>query len=445
MTHSKIAIAALSLALMATTSMAHAASITEAMASAINTHPQVLSAEKDQAAIGHTIDEATAGYKPKVDIAAGTGYEWSKNETTRFRSARTPQSGKQGSVDMWRSESRVTATQMLFDGFQTKSRVAQAKNRFTSAAYHVMDVKNQLALRAAESYLDVLHSREELALAEENLATHQVYMSKIQARVSGGRSSGSDIQQVAGRAALAQANIEAAKGDVKKAEAAYLESVGEMPSNPVKDATPFGAIPVNTKAAIDRAMTQSPVIASAMADIKAANAELAEAKSVFCPKVTLEGGASRNNNLDGVKGPNNDMTAMVMLRQNLYNGGYDVAQRKERTERVKQAQDMLEGERREVEQAVIESYSRLDTAKSRLDPLSQHVQAAIATRDAYVSQFDLGQRTLLDMLDSEVELFNAKSALIDGKYELDASAYAVLAHMGDLAPAVTNGNMVAAK
>lgn len=438
MNRTMLTAAALGLAFTATTSMAHAASIGEAMAAAINTHPEVLAAQSDQNAIGHTIDMAKAGYKPKVDFAAGTGYEWSRNTSTVGRAAYVFGNGnKQGSRDLWRSESRITATQMLFDGFQTKARVAQAKNRFTSAAYHVMDVKNQLALRAAEAYLDVLHAREELALAEDNYATHQNYMSKINARVSSGRSSASDIRQVEGRTALAQANIEAARGDVRKAEAAYLEAVGEMPNNPVKDATPFAAIPGNTAGAISRAMGQSPVIASAMADIKAANAELAEAKSVFCPQITLEGGASKNRNLDGVQGNNDDLSAMVMLRQNLYNGGYDVAQRKERMERVREAENLLEKERREVEGAVIDSYARMDTAKARLMPLAQHVDDAVATRDAYASQFDLGQRTLLDLLDSEVELFNAKSALIDGKYETDAAAYAVLAHMGDLAPATS--------
>ncbi|TKW61589.1 MAG: TolC family outer membrane protein [Blastochloris viridis] len=437
MTHAKIAIA-LTLAFAATTSLVNAASMQEAMATAIATHPEVLSAQKGQASIGHRIDMAKAGYKPKVDFAAGTGYEWSKNNSTRFRAARTPQSGKQGSRDLWRSESRITFSQMVFDGFQTKARVAQETNRFTSATFHVMDVQNQLALRAAEAYLGVLHAKELVALAEQNLATHKEYAGKISARVSGGRSSASDIRQVDGRAALAQANLEAAVGDLKAAEARYLEAVGEMPSNPVKAATPFNALPGNTKAAIDRAMSQSPVIASAMADIKAANAELAEAKSVFCPRVTLEGGISRNENLDGVEGPNNDMTAMVMVRQNLYNGGYDVAQRKERTEIVKQAQDRLEVERRQVEQAVIEAYSRVETAKNRLDPLTTHVEASMATRNAYAQQFDIGQRTLLDLLDSEVELFDAKAALIDGKYELDAAAYAVMAHMGDLAPATAN-------
>lgn len=430
---------------LASTSMAHATSLNEAMAKAITTHPEVLAAEKDQSAIGHRIDMAKAGYKPKVDVVAGTGYEWSKNQSSRFRAVRTPTSGKDGSRDMWRNESRIMVRQMLFDGFQTKARVAQEKNRFTSAAFHVADVKNQLALRAAESYLGVLHARELLALAQENLSTHQNYLSRIEARVNGGRSSMSDTRQVQGRQALAQANVEAAIGDLKKAEAEYLEIVGEMPNNPVKDATPFGAVPVSTKAAIDRAMNQSPVIASALADIKAANAELAEAKAIFCPQINFEGGASRNKNLDGIEGPNDDITAMIMYRQNLYNGGYDVAQRKERIERVKQAQDMLEKERREVELAVIDAYARMDAAKGRLEPLAQHVEAAVATRDAYNAQFDLSQRTLLDLLDSEVELFNAKAALIDGKYEMDAAAYAVLAHTGDLAPAVAGANVVAAK
>ncbi|NBX85662.1 MAG: hypothetical protein EBQ80_00220 [Proteobacteria bacterium] len=423
--------------LLATTSMANAASIQEAMGMAISSHPEILAAEKDQAAIGYRVRMAKAGYLPTVDVTAGTGYEWSKNNTTRFRPARTPSSGKQGSTDMWRNESRIIARQMVFDGFQTKSRVAQEQNRFQSAAFHVADVKNQLALRAAEAYLNVLRGREQVALAEENVATHQTYLSKINSRVSGGRSSGSDIRQVEGRLALAQANVEASVGDLRKAEADYLEAIGEMPNNPTKDATPFAAIPANTSAAISRAMDQSPVIASAMADIKAANAELAEARCTFCPRIEIETGASRNENLDGVKGPNNDITAMLMYRQNLYNGGKDTAQVAERTERVKQAQDMLEKERRLVEQAVISAFARLDAAKNRLEPLARHVEAAMSSRDAYLAQFDLGQRTLLDLLDSEVELMNSKSALIDGKYETDAAAYAVLAHTGDLAPATT--------
>lgn len=428
--------AVLGVALLSTTGLvqpAAAATMQEAIAKAIASHPEVLAAEKDQAAIGHTIEKAKSGYRPTLDLTAGTGWENSTNPSTRFRSGRGP--GDKPSRDLWRNEARLSGRQMLFDGFQTKSRVAQANNRFESAGFHVADVRNQVALRAVEAYLNVLRSRELVALAETNMELHGKYVNKIQARTNSGRATGADTRQAQGRMAQAQANVEGAKGDLKQAEADYLEAVGEMPASPAKDATPFSNVPADTAAAIQRAMTNSPVIASAMADIKAANAELQEAKCVFCPRLDAEAGVSRNLNLDGVQGVNNDMYAMLMARYNLYRGGFDVAQRAERTERVKEAQDLLEKERRQVERAVIRAYADLDSSKARLEPLSKHVEAATSTRNAYVAQFDLGQRSLLDLLDSEVELFNAKADLINGKYDLDASAYAVLAHMGDLAPA----------
>lgn len=434
MTTRNVALFGAILALSAQTAMA--VSLQEAMAKAVQTHPEGLSAEKNQAAIGHQIDMAKAGYLPTLDLTVGTGYEHSINPSTRFRAGRG-NDAREDDRDLWRTESRLTARQMLWDANQTKYRVAQQSSRFESAAYHVADVKNQIALRAAESYLNVLRTKELLALAEQNLSVHQSYVSKLSDRIKGGRSAGADLRQADGRMNLAQANVEAARGELKAAEADYLEVVGEMPNTPAKDATPFGAIPADTAAAIARAMTVSPVISSAQANIKAANAEYAETICPFCPRIELEGGASRNLNLDGVEGVNHDAYAMVYLRQNLYNGGHDVAQRKERGERVKEATDELEKQRRLVEQAVIKSYANMSAAKNRLEPLAAHVQAATDTRNAYVSQFDLGQRTLLDLLNSEVELYNTKAALITGKYQVDAAAYAVLANMGDLVPATT--------
>ncbi|MCP5404789.1 MAG: TolC family outer membrane protein [Pseudomonadaceae bacterium] len=417
-----------------------ALSMQEAMAKAIATHPEGLAAEKNQAAIGHQIDIAKGGYLPTVDLTAGTGWENSTNPSTRFRAGRGP--GDKPSRDLWRNESRLTVRQMIWDAHQTKYRVAQQTSRFESAAFNVADVKNQLALRAAESYLNVLRTAELVALSEQNLAKHNEYVGKIADRKAGGRAAGADIKQAESRRELAEANLIAAKGQLREAEADYLEVVGEMPNAPVKDATPFGVLPADTASAIARAMDNSPVIANAKANIKAANAELAEAACPFCPRLEAEGGISRNHNLDGVQGVNHDMTAMLYLRQNLYNGGRDVAQRKERLERVSEATDMLEGQRRLVEQAVIKAMARMDSAKNRLTPLTNSVEAVTSTRDAYQTQFNLGQRSLLDLLDSEVELFNAKAALINGKYDLDAAAYAVLANMGELV--VSDHSMVVA-
>lgn len=441
MTTRTVALLAVALASATGTQTALALSMQEAMAKAVTTHPEGLSAEKNQAAIGHMIDIAKGGYLPTVDFTAGTGYEQSINPSTRFRAGRG-NDANEDDRDLWRNESRLTVRQMIWDAHQTKYRVAQQTHRFESAAYHVADVKNQIALRAAESYLNVLRTGELVALSEQNLAKHVEYVGKIADRKAGGRAAGADIQQAESRKQLAEANLIAAKGELRAAEADYLEVVGEMPNAPVKGATPFGSVPADTAAAIARAMDNSPVIANAQANIKAANAEYAETVCPFCPRLEAEGGISRNHNLDGVQGVNHDMYAMLYLRQNLYNGGRDVAQRAERLERVREATDGLESQRRLVEQAVVKAYARMDSAKNRLQPLTASVEAVSSTRDAYQTQFNLGQRSLLDLLDSEVELFNAKAALINGKYDLDAAAYAVLANMGELVPA-TNVVMAA--
>lgn len=416
----------------------HATSMQEAVAQAISTHPDVLRNEKNRDAIGHKIDEARAGFRPTLDVTMGTGWEQSMNNSTRNRPGR---GSKSAWVDLWRNEARVVGRQMLFDGHQTASQMMQQKMRFESANFHIQDVRNVIALRAIEAYLDVLRTRELVALNEDSLKTHLDLMDRIQTRVNAGRSSGADVQQAQGRVALAKANLEAAKGDEKTAEAAYLEAVGAMPNNPVKPDAPFASMPGNTRAAIDRAMANSPVIKSGQADIAAAKAEKAEAECRFCPRIEAELSASRNKNLDGTKGWNDDNMAMIYYRQNLYNGGHDVAQVAERESVVQGAVDQLEFDRRQLEKAVIGAYTDMQTAQARLEPLAAHVEAAQATRNAFSEQFDLGQRTLLDLLDSEVELVNARAALITGKYQADAGAYGVLAYTGDLVPAAAPAQM----
>jgi adhesin transport system outer membrane protein len=150
------------------------------------------------------------------------------------------------------------------------------------------------------------------------------------------------------------------------------------------------------------------------------------------PRLDLEVSASRNQNLDGLKGANNDALAMVRMSYNLYNGGSDLARKREREERTNQARQGLEQDRRLVRENIQKAWTSYETTKRRLSPLKLHVTSSEATRTAYKSQFGIGQRTLLDLLDSEVELFNARTAYIDAKYAADFAIYEVLMNTGDV-------------
>ena len=123
---------------------------------------------------------------------------------------------------------------------------------------------------------------------------------------------------------------------------------------------------------------------------------------------------------------------MARISYNLYNGGADLARKRQQSARVSEARDTLERDRREVEERMFEAWNNLETAKMRLKPLSSHVGSSEETKKAYKSQFDIGQRSLLDLLDTEVEYFNAKTAYINGQYAVDFAMYNVLATTGDI-------------
>src|SRR5207247_4586678 len=134
------------------------------------------------------------------------------------------------------------------------------------------------------------------------------------------------------------------------------------------------------------------------------------------PRIDLELAATRNNNLNGVRGPNNDETAMLRLRYNLFQGGADVARVNAARYRVREANELLNQTRRAIDENVRLAFNAYMTANDRLPHLAQQVSASDLTRDAYHKQFTIGQRTLLDVLNAESEYSAARGTHITGQY-----------------------------
>lgn len=171
---------------------------------------------------------------------------------------------------------------------------------------------------------------------------------------------------------------------------------------------------------------------SAQADVESANAQHDTAHSPFLPRVDFELGTTANNNVDGVSGHNNDTTAMFRLRYNLLNGGKDKARRQETAHLINQAAEIRNNTRRQVEQSVRLSWNALQTVNNQIGYFKQHVDSSERSRDAYQQQFSLGQRTLLDLLDSENEVFVSRTSYVNAQYDQLFAMYRILNSMGAL-------------
>lgn len=403
-----------------------AGDLTDTIHKAIEHNPDVLVSQDDARAISQNVREAKAGYLPRVDVYAGVGGEKSDNLSTLAAT------GKQGYRGLHREESGIKITQMLFDGFFTKNEVARQKATLQAASFRVLAAGEDVGLRATQTYLDVLRRQEQVALAKDNLAAHQRVYDQIHMRSERGVGRTADTDQAAGRLALAQANLEAVQGNLRDAEIAYVRVVGEMPTDLALPTAPADKLPADLPALVGAARETHPTLLSAVADIDATTAQHEQARSNDFPRFDLELGASHNKNLDGVNAVDEDLIAMIRMNYNIYRGGADLARKRSTAHRIMEAKDI----RNRAEDQVIEeaslSWNDYITAQTRLDLLRRHADSANSTRSAYLKQFNIGQRTLLDLLDTENERFVAESNYIDGKYRLMYAHYRIVGSEGRL-------------
>jgi adhesin transport system outer membrane protein len=254
---------------------------------------------------------------------------------------------------------------------------------------------------------------------------------QIKMRSDSGVGRRADLEQAQARLALAQANLASADANLREANIQFQRVVGEMPRDVARPGNPDG-VPVSEDDALSVAVNNHPLLNSAAADIDAAKAQTRAAESLLRPRVDLEMGTSWNDNLDGVRYKNNDAYAMLRLKYNLYNGGTDKARVAERRIQEMEASEIMNRTRREVEESTRLSWNSLLTSTDRLPKLKAHADATEQTRDAYSKQFSIGQRTLLDLLDSENELYTARQNFIDGQFVEMFARYRLLADMGKL-------------
>tara|TARA_R110002124_G_scaffold277874_4_gene449514 strand:+ start:2420 stop:3739 length:1320 start_codon:yes stop_codon:yes gene_type:complete len=403
-------------------SFVQADTLQEAIHTTLKTNPDVLASISERQAVSKEIDQAQAGYFPTIDLGLGTGWESTDNPASRNRG--------DGEIHLNRDEASLNLRQMLYDGSLTKNEVERQKARTDSRAHSVYSVAENTALEATEAYLNVLRRQKLVELAQTNLESHLRTHDQITLRSERGVGRRADMDQSLGRLALAETNLMAEQSNLRDAETNYLRVVGEAPSSLSQPPSPEPFLPMTVEEAVNIAIQNHPTLRSAQADVASANAQHDVTKAAFLPRVDFELGTRNDHDIDGVRGTDKDVTAMFRLRYNLLNGGKDKARREETAFLINQAAEIRNNTHRQVEQSVRLSWNALETVRRQMSYFEEYAASAEKTRDAYQQQFNFGQRTLLDLLDSENELFRARIALTNAQYDEIFTMYRVLNSIG---------------
>jgi adhesin transport system outer membrane protein len=409
-------------------SHAQAMSLAEAIQSTVDNHPELASNINSRLSADEDVKIAKGGYYPSVDLVAGYGRERSDNLTTRAQ-------GNHNKETLNYTQSELRLRQMLFDGFNTANEVGRTEAAVNSRAYYVQATAQDLALRAIQVYLDVLRNRELVTLAKNNLQAHLRVNDQIGLRSERGVGSTADVDQSRARRALAENNFYTAQVNLADAEANFFSAVGRMPDELEAPASIRGEMPADLNAARQAMMENNPYLKSAQADVQAAEKQYEVAKSTFYPRVDAELATGANNNLSGEEGHNNtDWRAGVSMSYNLFRGGSDKARLQGDAHKINQAMDIRNNALRQLNENMALSWNAMNNARTQTPYAREYAETTTRVRAAYQDQFGLGQRTLLDVLDSENELYTANTRYTEVRYTEEYSMYRVLANMGELLP-----------
>lgn len=407
-----------------------AMTLEEAIKLSVDAHPSVLVEKSKKAQAEQEIKEANARYLPTVDTRLATGFDAFNNNTTRFR--RTRGVGGESSVRTWHNEARLDINQMLFDGFETEHLVEAARWREEVTRQEIHDAEEKIALRATEAYLEVMRSREIVDLAMENVQAHIDTLEDVRLRAETGGGNQADVLQAESRLANATDRLLEQKGVLRDAETDFQEAVGVLPDELMLPDAPSDAIPVSQDEAITRALAGNPSGRAAELAIDARMADAEAAEAPFMPRVDLELSAAQEHNTNGVRSSGNSLQALTVMRFNLYRGGTDTARLRRAREFVSETMLSSRETNRLIEEQIRVDWNELETARSRLPQLESRVLAASQVVSAYRQQFELGQRTLLDVLDVENELFQSRVRLVEGEYEVLFAHYLILETLGTI-------------
>lgn len=362
------------------------------------------------------------GFLPSLDLNAGIGHE----TTYDYQ-------GTGEDVSLTRRELALTLTQPIFNGFNSTYDVKRLKAEAEANRWNALIQVENKALEVTEAYTDVLRNRELYQLAETNLNTHNRIYQQIRTASESGVGRQSDFSQISARLAKAEANRLSALDNLRASEANYKNIVGDMPPAELIYPEPDRSmLPTNLADAVDQALKNNPAIDSAQWDVAATEHYLSSTKSNYYPELNLVVERSFDDNIDGREGADEDLTAMLQLSYNLYNGGADKHTRKAAIQQNTQASEIQRNTVREAELSARLAWASYEATLGSKSYLQQYVTATKESQMAYAQQFNLGRRTLLDVLDSENELFEARQDYVNADYDELYAVFRLFNAKGDL-------------
>jgi outer membrane protein len=404
---------------------ARAEALPEALAKAYQSNPQLNAERARQRATDENVPLALAGYRPQIIASLSGGLQAVRN----LLPDNTIQSA---TLKPWTIG--VTVTQTLFNGFKTANSVRVAELQVQSGREALRNVGQGVLLDAVTAYTNVLANQSLVEAQRSNVAFLRETLGVTQKRLNAGDVTPTDTAQAEARLNRGLADLNAAEVNLAISQATYTQVIGNPPAQLRPAETADRYLPRSRDEATGLAFKEHPAVIAAGFDVDVASTTIHVAESSLLPTITLQGNASHSSQSDQTLGTSRTDQATILgqMTAPIYDGGTAASQTRQAKELTAQSRLVLDQVRNQARTAAVGAWVANEGAKIAVAASESEVRAAAVALQGVQKEAQGGQRTTVDVLNSQQDLISAKARLIGAQRDRVIASYTLLSAIGRL-------------
>lgn len=400
---------------------ANAESLIEAMAYAYNNNPTLLSGRAGLRAIDESVPQALSGWRPTVSLSGEYGASRVEGKSDTATSTQD--------LNPWSVQ--LSLQQPLYTGGRVSSAVKVAENTVLAGRAQLMTVEQTVLLNVATVYLNVLRDEALVELNKSNVTVLQRQLQAAQDRFRVGEITRTDVAQAEARLAAAISDRVTSEGTLESSRATYAAIVGRRPQNLQQPSVSVN-FPPSPEIAAEAAAAGNPSVISARYTADAAAAGVDQISGELLPSVYLNMavGRAKNQSVEGFQSTFGEVTVNISVP--LYQGGSVQSRVREQKHTANQRRIQIHEQRREAIASATESYETWLAAKASIESLDSQIKASEIALEGVEREAQVGARTVLDVLDAEQELLEARVDKVVAERNERLAGFQLLQAMGRL-------------
>lgn len=407
-----------------------AQTIRDALASAYIYNPQLNAARAALRVTNEGVPQALAGYRPSLSLNADLGAQHNIN-TTGSGSQTTAGTGRQ-ETNQTPAGYNFTVNQTLFNGFLTDNQVRQAETLVRAQRETLRTAEQSIMLLAVTAFMDVVRDQAILKLQKNNVVVLTEQLRQTRDRFKVGEVTRTDVAQAESQLQAGISQVSAAEAALIASKANYRQQIGQDAGNLNAQTNVEKTLPKSLALAIATGASEHPQIRAATYNVDSAAFAIQIAEAALYPTVTVVGTASTGFNRAIGNNTSESYAIVGRVTVPLYEAGVAPSRVRQAKETLGQNRIQVDVVRDQIRALVATQWGNLESQRAQVNASQAQIKAAQIAFDSIREEARVGQRTILDVLNTQQTLLNAQVALVRAQHDRTVAAYTLLGAIGRL-------------